>query len=80
MGRATHSGGQITLYLTPLHGKANLLKVLIANIHAALQHVKDAAEQLEAVNRWATLLRYVCDRIAPTLPSFKPSPWLPATG
>ena len=80
VGRATHSGGQTTLYLTPLHGKANLLKVLIANIHAALQHVKAAAEQFKTVDRWATLLRYVSDKIAPTLPPLKPPPWLPATG
>ena len=80
VGRATHSGAQTALYLTPLHGKANLLRVLIANIHAALQHVKAAAEQFKAVDRWATLLRYVSGRIAPTLPSFKPLPWLPATG
>ena len=80
VGRATHSGGQTTLYLTPLHCKANLLKVLIANIHAALQHVKAAAEQFKTVDRWATLLRYVSDRIAPTLPPFKPPPWLPAKG
>ncbi|MBC7733674.1 MAG: transposase, partial [Bacteriovorax sp.] len=80
VGRATHSGGQTTLYLTPLHGKANLLKGLIANIHAALQHVKAAAEQFKAVDRWATLLRYVSDRIAPTLPPFRPPPWLQATG
>jgi hypothetical protein len=25
----------------------------------------------------ATLLRYVSDRIAPSLPSFRPPPWLP---
>ena len=80
VGRATHSGGQTTLYLTPLHGKANLLKVLIANIHAALQYVKAAAEQFKTVDRWATLLRGVSARIAPTLPPFKPPPWLPATG
>ena len=78
-GRANHSGGQTTLYLTPLHGKALLLKPLIANIHAALQHVKSIAEQLETADRWAVLLRYVSDRIAPTLAPFKPPPWLPAT-
>jgi hypothetical protein len=36
VGRAAHGGGQTTLYLTPLHGKANIRKPLIANIHAAL--------------------------------------------
>ncbi len=80
VGRATHSSGQTTLYLTPLHGKSNLLKPLIANIRAALQNVKAAAEQFKATDRWAVLLRYVSDRIAPTLAQFKPPPWLPATG
>jgi hypothetical protein len=64
-GRATHSGGQTTLYLAPLHGKAKLLKPLIANIHAALQHVKAAAEQFKTADPWAVLLRYVSDKIAP---------------
>ena len=80
VGRATRSGGQTTLYLTPLHGKANLLKRLITNIRAALQHVKAAAEQLEPADRWAVLLRNVSDRIAPALGPFKPPAWLLATG
>lgn len=80
VGRAAHSGGQTTLYLTPMHGKANLLKLLIANIHAALQHVKAAAEQFKSADRWGLLLRYVSDKIAPTLGSFRPPPGLPATG
>ena len=56
VGRATHSSVQTTLYLTPLHGKANLLKPLLANIHAALLHVKAAAEQFKTADRWAVLL------------------------
>jgi Transposase DDE domain group 1 len=79
VGRATHSGGQTTLYLTPLHGKANLLKTLIANIHAALQHVKAAAEQFKTADRWAVLLRYVSDRIAPMIGQFRPPTGLLAT-
>jgi len=78
VGRETHSGGQTTLYLTPLHGKANLLKPLIANIHAALQCVKAAAEQFKAADRGAVLVRDVSDRIVPTLGPFKPPPGLPA--
>jgi len=35
--RAAHSGGQTTLYLTPMHGKASLHKALIANIRAGWQ-------------------------------------------
>jgi hypothetical protein len=39
VGRAAPSGGQTTLYLTPRHGKASLLKPLISNIQADLRHV-----------------------------------------
>ncbi len=80
VGRATHSGGQTTLYLTPMHGKASVLKALIANIHAALQHVRAAAEQFKAADRSAVLLRYVSDSITPTLAPLKPPPWLSGTG
>ena len=45
VGKAVNHAGQTTLYLTPLHGKAKMLKSLIANIRAALQHVRQAAEQ-----------------------------------
>jgi hypothetical protein len=50
-----------------MHGKASMLKSLIANIRAALQHVKDTAEQFKVTDRWAVLLRYVSDKIAPHL-------------
>ncbi len=80
VGRATHSGGQTTLHLTPLHGTAKLLKPRIANIHAALQYVRAAAEQFKTVDRWAVLLRYVSDKIAPTLTPFRPPTGLPTTG
>ncbi|MDO9316530.1 MAG: hypothetical protein Q7T97_18510 [Burkholderiaceae bacterium] len=78
--RAAHSGGQTTLYLTPMHGKAHLLKPLIANIHAALQHVKAAAEQFRTADPWAILLRYVSDKIAPSLGPFRPPVGLQASG
>ncbi|MDO9314825.1 MAG: hypothetical protein Q7T97_09800 [Burkholderiaceae bacterium] len=78
-GRSTARGG-LFLYLTPMHGKAHLLKPLIANIHAALQHVKAAAEQLRTADPWAILLRYVSDKIAPTLGPFRPPVGLQASG
>ena len=80
VGRTVLSGSQTTLYLTPLHGKANMLKSLIANIHTALQHVKAAAEQFKSADRWALLLRYSSTKIAPTLGPFRPPNVLPATG
>ena len=80
VGTVANHAGQTTLYLTPLHGKASMLKPLIANIRAALQHVKDTAEQFKVIDRWAVLLRYVSEKIAPTLGTFRPPDALPATG
>jgi hypothetical protein len=80
VGTVANHAGQTTLYLTPMHGKASILKPLIANIRAALQHVKDTAEQFKVIDRWAVLLRYVSDKIAPTLGTFRPADVLPATG
>jgi hypothetical protein len=63
-----------------LHGRADILKRLIANIGAALQHIKAAAEQFKDLDRWGCLLRYISDRIAPVIGPPKPPPALPATG
>lgn len=78
VGKAANHAGQTTLYLTPLHGKAGLLKPLIANIRAALQHVRAAAEQFGSIDRWATLVRYVSNKIAPTIGPFRAPDVLPA--
>jgi hypothetical protein len=78
--RATNSAGQTTLHLTPMHGKVTLLKSLIANIREALQYVKATAEQIKTTDRWAVLLRYISDKIAPVIGPFRPPQALPATG
>jgi hypothetical protein len=80
VGTLASHAGQITLYLTSMHGKTSILKSLIANIRAALQHVKDTAEQFTVIDRWAVLLRYVSEKIAPTLGAFRPPNALSATG
>ena len=79
-GKAASHAGQTTLYLTPMHGKASILKSLIANIRAALQHVRVTAEQFKTTDPWTVLMRYVSDRIAPSLGPFRPPDALPATG
>ncbi len=56
------------------------MKRVIANIGAALQHVKAAAEQFKDLDRWGCLLRYVSDRIAPVIGPPKPPPAMLATG
>lgn len=80
VGTAANHAGQTTLYLTPMHGKASMLKSLIANIRVALQYVKDSAEQFKSIDRWAVLLSYVSDKIAPVLGPFRPPDALPASG
>ncbi len=62
VGRATSSGNQTALYLTPMHAEAGLIKSMIASVHAAIQHVKAAAEQLPKLDRWRVLLAYICKR------------------
>jgi len=57
-----------------------VLKQLIANIGAALQHVKAAAEQFKDLDRWGCLLGYISDRVAPVIAPPRPPPSLPATG
>jgi hypothetical protein len=80
VGKAASHANQTTLYLTPLHGRADTLKRLIANIGAALQHVRAAAEQFKDFDRWGCLLRYISDQIAPTIGPPRPPPGLTATG
>lgn len=66
--------------MTPLHGKADLIKTLIANIQAALRYVKGAAEQIKSADPWGLLLRYVSDKIAPNIGPFRPPTTIAATG
>ena len=80
VGRATSSGNQTTLYLTPMHAEAGLIKSMIANVHAALEHVKAAAEQLPKLDRWRTLLHYICQRILRHIDLPTPPPRLSAPG
>lgn len=79
VGRATSSGNQTTLYLTPMHAEAGLIKSMIANVHAAIQHVKAAAEQLPKLDRWRALLAYICQRIVGQIGLPTPPPALAAT-
>jgi hypothetical protein len=80
VGRAVSHAGQTTLYLTPLHGKATLLRSLIANVQAALRHVRATAEQFGSLDPWTTLVRYVAARIAPSIGPPKPLALLIPTG
>ncbi|HUV69994.1 MAG TPA: hypothetical protein VMW15_10060, partial [Terracidiphilus sp.] len=57
-----------TLYLTTMHASRTALMLLIANVRAALSHVREVAEQSTAAERWKTLLDYIVARIIPHRP------------
>lgn len=80
VGKTANHAGRTTRYLAPMHGKASILKSSIADIRAALQHVRVTAEQFTNTDPWAVMMRYVSNKIAPTLGPFKPPTGLPATG
>ena len=80
VGRAVSHGGQTLLYLTPMHAEVGLIKSMIANVHAAIAHVRRAAEQLPKLDRWATLLAYICQRIVGQIGLPTPPPVLAAPG
>jgi hypothetical protein len=80
VGRAVKHAGQTTLYLTPMHGAKDKLMALIANIRAALLHVKTAAEQLPKTDRWQVFVDYVVAKITRPLPPWQSPQPLHATG
>jgi hypothetical protein len=73
LGRAVKHAGQTTLYLTPMHAAKDKVLALIANIHAALSHLRDVSERFPKADRWMTFLDYVIAKITRSRP-----PWLPA--
>lgn len=79
VGKAAIHANQTTLYLTPLHGRTDVLRRLTANIGAALQHLMAAAEQFKDLDRWGCLLLDVGDVIAPVIGRARPPSGLPAT-
>lgn len=80
VGRAVNHSGQTTLYLTPMHAESGLIKSMIANVHATINHVRRAAAQLPKLDRWATLLAYICRQIVAQSVLPTPPPALTASG
>jgi hypothetical protein len=60
--------------------KTGQLQLQIANVHAAIRHVKAAAEQLPRLDRWRALLAYICQRIVSHFGLPTPPPTLEAPG
>ena len=80
VGRAVKHAGQTTLYLTPMHAATDKLMALLANIRAALSHVRAVAEQLPSTDRWRAFLNYVVAKITRPLPPWIAPEQLMATG
>ena len=80
VGRAVKHASQTTLYLTPMHAAKDKVMRLVANIRAALQHVRAIAEQLPKVDRWTTLLAYIVAKIIRPIMPGPPSVGLVASG
>ena len=80
VGRAVSHAGQTMPYLTPKHADVGLIKSMIANLHAALKHVRQAAEQFPKIDRRATLLAYICQKLVGQFALPTPRPALAAPG
>jgi hypothetical protein len=80
VGRAVNSSGRTMLYLTPMHAEAGLIKSMVANVHAAISHVRLAAEQLPKLDRWRALVAYICQRIVGQIGLPIPTAMLAAPG
>jgi Transposase DDE domain len=80
VGRAVKHAGQTSLYLTPMHAAKAKLMTLIANIHAAVKHVRAVAEQLPKIDRWKTFVDYVVAKIIRPLPPWQSPQLLTGVG
>lgn len=69
VGRATQHANQTIIHLTPMHAAKTTLINLVANVRAALTHVRTLAEQLLNPDRWLLFLDYVIALIASRLQS-----------
>jgi hypothetical protein len=63
-----------------MHAESGLIKSMVANVHAAIRHVKAAAEQLARHDRWRVLLACICQRILGQIGLPTPPPTLAAPG
>ena len=63
VARLTQHAGQSRLVVTLMHGAADQIKTMIANVRKGLDVVLANAPQLNKPERWAALLRYIIDKI-----------------
>lgn len=63
VGRVTEHAGYTRVLLSVTHAAAPLIKALVANARAGLQHVLATAPQLPSAQRWQALVRYIVAKI-----------------
>ena len=68
VGRMTSHAGQTHLVLTAMHAAGKTIKAMITNIRKGLQHIREAAPQLQSAQRWQALLRYIVGKILTLVP------------
>ena len=64
----THARVQRIVLVLTLEASEKI-KVMIANIHAGVEHIRSAAPQLTGLHRWYALARYIADKILSFVPS-----------
>jgi hypothetical protein len=63
VARLTQHAGQARLVVTLMHGAADQIKEMIANVRKGLDIVLANAPQLAKTERWAALVRYIIEKI-----------------
>ena len=69
VARLTQHAGQSRLVVTLMHGAAEQIKAMIANVRKGLDVVLANAPQLTKPERWAALVRYIIEKIVGLKPT-----------
>lgn len=74
IARLTHHSGQSRLLVTITHVAGEQIKSMIANIRNGLDHILHAAPQLQKLERWKALVRYIIAKIIAAKSKNQPPP------
>lgn len=79
-GRVTTHGRANKIVLALTHEARDQIKTMIANVRAGVEQIRGAVSQLERVQRWFGLARYIPEIILAFVPNTTPRPVAAATG
>lgn len=74
IARLTHHSGQSRLLVTITHVAGEQIKSMITNIRKGLDHILHAAPQLQKLERWKALVRYIIAKIIAAKSKDQPPP------